>query len=144
MKKLILFLTIFLSSVTNSFAQSTILKKEANLNETDKVLLANTIKLMVDDWGQTLDIQNHHNRYETNQLIGKRPHSDKVNAYFTACVGLTALATSKIENVYVRRAVFVGVMVLEGMMIQKNTRLGLHNELGEKNKPVVVSMVFPF
>jgi len=137
---------LLLSSVTHSFSEDEItLKLQSNqLELVDKVMLGNAIKLLADDLGQTLDIKNWRNKYESNAALGEHPSDDRIYFYFAGCA-ITTAAASYVESKTIRRTIWGSVAVLQATVVYLNSKGGLGSELADnRRRPIVVSMVFPF
>lgn len=77
------------------------------------------------DWGQSRDIKNHPGLKETNPILGKHPHDDKVDAYF-ATTGLGHVAAALLlQDPQLRKLFQMGTIGMEGMVTNKNAKIGL-------------------
>jgi len=92
--------------------------------------------LHVADWGQTLDIAENDDFYETNPVLGKQPSRGEVNRYF-ALTGLTHVAISAVlpnEATFMShdwnpRASWQYVSIaVEGSTVYRNYKIGIRIE----------------
>ena len=76
------------------------------------------------DWGQTLDIENHSNLYETNALLGDHPSRGEINTYFASLIITHILITHVLPSKY-RMAWLTGTFVISVGYVNNNYHLGL-------------------
>ena len=84
--------------------------------------VASTLK--VADWGQTLDIVDKPEYWESNPILGKYPSRAEVNRYFAYSVGLQLLITHLLPSKY-RNYWLCGNIMISGYYVQNNYRIGL-------------------
>lgn len=76
------------------------------------------------DWRQTLDIKRHPGMYETNPILGRHPHDDKINAYFAGTLLAHAVVSYLLPGKY--RHIWQGLSIgAEGYQVYANYQLGL-------------------
>ena len=91
----------------------------------DQMLLQGvTSSLNIIDWGQTLDIVDNHEYYETNPILGEYPTRAEVNRYFAYSLGLQLLITHLLPSRYRNYWLGCNIMV-SGYYVQNNYRIGL-------------------
>lgn len=82
--------------------------------------------LLIIDWKQSQNITERYDEgfYETNQLLGRQPHVDRVNLHFVASIaGLNYIGRSLGTR---NRRMFYGVVIAtELLFVIKNKRIGL-------------------
>ena len=76
------------------------------------------------DWGQTLDIENHSNLYETNFLLGDHPSRGEINTYFASLILTHILITHVLPSEY-RMAWLTGTFMISVGYVNNNYHLGL-------------------
>jgi hypothetical protein len=90
----------------------------------NELIFAGTLLL---DYAQTKDIKNHPGHYETNPILGRHPHDDRIAAYFLVA-GLGHYAVTKALPPEWRPAWQYGWIALEVFTILRNQRVGVNFE----------------
>lgn len=91
----------------------------------DKTLLASSTTLLVADWGQTRDIALNPNKFqESNLILGKHPHVDKVDIYFASVLFINTSAYFVLPDNW-RTAWLAGVTLVEAGCVINNASQGI-------------------
>lgn len=88
-----------------------------------EMLLLSTLFLCV-DWGQTKDIANYRDVYETNPILGKNPSQSKVNWYFASVISVNAAVGYALPEKY-RKYFWGSVAITEASVALHNKSIGL-------------------
>jgi hypothetical protein len=76
------------------------------------------------DWGTTLDIAGHPDRYELNPILGEHPDRGTIHAYMAAGALLHLAVTHLLPSEY--RPWFQGITIgISGICVGKNLSAGL-------------------
>lgn len=81
--------------------------------------------LMLLDYKQTLDIKKHKELRETNKILGENPSDTRVRNYFIATTIVHAAIVGFLPPAE-REVWQCAGIVLEGVVVMHNRRLGLH------------------
>jgi hypothetical protein len=92
--------------------------------QTDTALQLSYTALHIADWGQTLDIENHPNRYETNPILGANPTRGEINTYFATTLGLHWLIARVLPQKW-RTQFQLGTIALEFNVVNDNRSAGI-------------------
>jgi len=89
----------------------------------DRTLLATTAVMLAADWGQTRDIAAHPERFkEVNPILGPRPSTRRVDAYFGGAI-LGTVGLTYVLPPQTRRLWLGGLITLEVMVVLRNNSL---------------------
>lgn len=91
---------------------------------TDTALQLSYTALHIADWGQTLDIENHANAYETNPILGRSPSRGEINTYFASTLALHWLIARVLPQKW-RSQFQLGTIALEFDVISENHSAGI-------------------
>lgn len=79
----------------------------------------------VADWGQTLDIADHPEKWhEHNPILGNNPSRGRVNAYFITTAVLHPVVSAALPEPY-RKWWQYGTIGLEAVCVGNNARIGI-------------------
>lgn len=84
--------------------------------------------LLVIDYGQTRDIENHADLKEMNPILGEHPEAQAIRAYFVICLLAMAVAVLVLPDT-IGMLLLGGLAVLEGVVTWRNWKLGLRVRL---------------
>ena len=91
---------------------------------TDTALQLSYTALHIADWGQTLDIENHPDRFETNPVLGRYPTRGEINTYFASTLALHWLIARLLPQKW-RSQFQLGTIALEFDVISDNHSAGI-------------------
>lgn len=86
-----------------------------------------TIALLVVDYGQTRDIENHPGFSETNAILGLHPNGREIRVYFLVWVIIMGLVLFLPENL--DQLVYAAVIAIEARTTWNNRKIGLKVKL---------------
>jgi len=66
----------------------------------DTILQSSFVCIALIDWGQTLEIVDNENYYETNTILGEHPGRSYVNIYFASFIVLHSVGSYIIPSEY--------------------------------------------
>jgi hypothetical protein len=92
--------------------------------KSDTALQLSYTLLHLADWGQTLDIENHPDQFETNPLLGRDPTRGEVNTYFATTLALHWLIARALPQKW-RNQFQLGTIALEFNVVKDNRSAGI-------------------
>lgn len=90
----------------------------------DTALLSAALATTAVDWGQTLYVAKHPEKYERNPFLSRHPSVAEVNRYF-GFVMLGTIGLSAVLPVTQRRWALGGLLVVETVVIVSNNHVGI-------------------
>lgn len=96
----------------------------SNFSTQDNAFQIVSQSLLVADWAQTLDIQNHSDQHESNVLLGRHPSDAKVDAYFAGSMVANQLIANKLEGGW-RTGFQCAIILIETAAVSNNHALGI-------------------
>ena len=93
-------------------------------SHTDTALQLSYTALHIADWGQSLDIENHPNHFETNPVLGSHPTRGEINTYFATTLALHWLIARALPQKW-RNQFQLGTIALEFDVVSDNRSAGI-------------------
>lgn len=113
-------------------------------SEFNKVLTANTIQVLAQDWGQTREFrQNRPDMVEINKILGPRPTIAKVDKYFAAVIAAYLIESLNAPD-WISIPVTIVVFTIETKVIIQNSSQNVRPDYDRLNpRSIVVTFTTP-
>lgn len=97
----------------------------ADWDRYDTMLLSASTLALIVDWGTTLEIARHPDRYyESNPILGRHPSVGGVNSYFVGCIVGNTVIMYLLPDKW-RKVWAGGVLVIEFYAVGRNLNAGV-------------------